>query len=152
MPTTFEMADAIRQSLRKGGKVLICGNGGSMSQADHFTAELVKDGHNCVSLSNPSTITAIANDEDFELIFGLQVLALGNPGDVLICLTTSNQSKNIRYATKCGQQRGMTVYTITGSEEPPDKNSIVVAIAEGCNTQFIQEKTLELLHILWKEL
>ena len=152
MPTTFEMARTIRESVRHGGKVLICGNGGSAAQADHFAAELLADGWPCVALTHTPTITAIANDDEFANVFGVQVLALGNPGDVLICLTTSNESENIRYATKCGSMRGLTVYTITGGKDPPDRNSMIVPVAAGCTTQFIQEETIKLLHELWKAL
>jgi phosphoheptose isomerase len=150
IPTAAELGKRIRESIQNGGKVLICGNGGSASQADHFQGELLADGLPCIALTNIAPVTAIANDDSFDLVFGIQILALGNPGDILICLTTSNESANILYATKCGQQRGMDVYTLTGSNEPKDCNSQVVALASGCTTQYIQERTIEYLHRVWE--
>ena len=144
------MAEVIRESLTNGGKVLICGNGGSLSQANHFAGELLADGLNCVALTNAAAITAVANDNDFELVFGIQVLALGNPGDVLICLTTSNKSKNIHYATKCGAVKQMKVYTVTGNPNDIDPNTTLVVMGIGCSTQYIQEETLKYLHELWR--
>lgn len=147
-----EVAKVIRESVKNGGKVLICGNGGSLTQADHFAGELMGDGIPCYSLSNSAVITALANDDNFDNVFGVQVLALGKQKDVLICLTTSNQSENIRYATKCGAARGMYVYTVTAGLDPKDPFTCAVPVAPGCTTQYVQEKTLEFLHRLWKEI
>jgi len=98
-------ADLIEQCLRSGNKLLVCGNGGSASDAAHFATELVvrfaKDrrAYPAICLaSDGGLLTAAGNDYGFDEIFARQVAAFGVPGDLLICLTTSGKSKNVRRA------------------------------------------------------
>lgn len=133
------------------GKILICGNGGSAAQADHFAAEMIGDGLPCVSLTNPAVITALANDYVYEEVFSKQVEALGEKGDLLICLTTSGLSRNISMAAFAAHRVGMKVFTITGQDAPEWNYSEYVRLPYK-DTQVIQEKTLLVLHKLWKEL
>jgi len=94
--------DLIEQCLRDGNKLLVCGNGGSATDASHFATELVvrfaKDRRALPAIclaSDSGILTAAANDYGFDEIFARQVAAFGVPGDVLICLTTSGKSKNL---------------------------------------------------------
>ena len=95
-------ADVIEQCLRAGNKLLVCGNGGSATDASHFATELVvrfaknRPAFPAICLTSDSGIlTAAGNDYGFDEIFARQVAAFGVPGDVLICLTTSGKSKNV---------------------------------------------------------
>ena len=109
------MIEAIVKSLKDGGKILICGNGGLAAESEHFAAELVgKFGQNvflpCISLtSNTSLITALANDIGFENVFAHQVAVLGKRGDIFIGMTTSH-SKNILLAYEDAQEKEMTAF------------------------------------------
>jgi D-sedoheptulose 7-phosphate isomerase len=104
-----------------GGKILACGNGGSAADAQHFAAELVgrfereRPELPAIALTTDSSIlTAIANDYDFNQIFSKQVRALGQPGDVLLAISTSGNSKNILQAIEAAHARDMIIIALTG--------------------------------------
>ncbi len=106
-----------------GGKVLACGNGGSAADAQHFSAEFVgrfereRPELGAIALTTDSSIlTAIANDYDFDRVFSKQVEALGNPGDVLLAISTSGNSKNVMEAVKAAQAKGLVVIALTGRD------------------------------------
>lgn len=110
------IADIIIECFNNGNKLLICGNGGSASQAMHFAAEFVsKFEHERVALpaialtANASTITSIANDFGYKYVFSRQIEALGTGGDVLIVLSTSGKSKNCLEAIKTAPLFGIGV-------------------------------------------
>ena len=104
-----------------GGKVLACGNGGSASDAQHFAAEFVgrfereRPGLAAIALTTDTSIlTAIGNDYGFESVYSKQVQALGQPGDVLLAITTSGNSVNVLAAVDAAHAREMTVVALTG--------------------------------------
>ncbi len=112
---------AILACVTSGGKVLVCGNGGSAADAQHFAAEFVgrfereRPELGAIALTTDSSIlTAIGNDYDFDQIFSKQVRALGQSGDVLLAISTSGNSKNILKAIESAHQREMTVVALTG--------------------------------------
>lgn len=118
------IADAVQAVLgciTAGGKVLACGNGGSASDAQHFAAEFVgrfereRPGLAAIALNtDTSIITALGNDYDFSAIYAKQVQALGNPGDVLLAITTSGNSANVVAAVDAAHDKDMTVIALTG--------------------------------------
>lgn len=118
------IADAVHAILgciTAGGKVLACGNGGSASDAQHFAAEFVgrfereRPGLAAIALNTDTSImTAIGNDYDFNSIYSKQVQALGNPGDVLLAITTSGNSGNVLAAVDAAHAKDMTVISLTG--------------------------------------
>jgi D-sedoheptulose 7-phosphate isomerase len=120
------IADAVRMLLgciTAGGKVLVCGNGGSAGDAQHFAAEFVgrfereRPGLAAISLTTDTSIlTAIANDYDFNSIFAKQIQALGVPGDVLLAMSTSGNSGNVLAAVAAAQARDMSVIALTGRD------------------------------------
>jgi D-sedoheptulose 7-phosphate isomerase len=112
---------AVVGSITAGGKVLACGNGGSASDAQHFAAEFIgrfereRPGLAAIALTTDSSIlTAIGNDYDFNAIFSKQVQALGQPGDVLLAITTSGNSANVLAAVEAAHAKEMTVIALTG--------------------------------------
>jgi D-sedoheptulose 7-phosphate isomerase len=115
---TMLMADA----LRAGGKILACGNGGSAADAQHFAAELVNRFEReraplaAVALTtDSSTLTSIANDYRYDLVFEKQVRALGRAGDVLLAISTSGNSASILEAVRAAHGIGMRVVALTGN-------------------------------------
>ena len=118
-----DAVSAIVGCITAGGKVLACGNGGSASDAQHFAAQFVgrfereRPGLAAISLSTDTSIlTAIGNDYDFNAIFAKQVQALGNPGDVLLALSTSGNSANVLAAVEAARAKELTVIALTGRQ------------------------------------
>ncbi len=112
---------ALFACVTSGGKVLACGNGGSAADAQHFAAELVgrfereRPEIGAIALTTDSSIlTAVANDYQFNEVFARQVRALGQPGDVLLAMTTSGSSANVLAAIEAAHQREMIVLALTG--------------------------------------
>lgn len=117
------MADACIEALGKGGKLLLCGNGGSAADAQHLAAEMLvrlrpdvnRDGVPAIALAlDSSSLTACGNDYSFEIYFERMTRALGRPGDVLIGLTTSGRSPNVIKAMQAARQIGMTTVGLLG--------------------------------------
>lgn len=124
LPESIQAAGEVMvQSLLNGGKILSCGNGGSAGDAQHFSAEMLnrfeteRPSLPAIALStDTSTLTAIANDYSYEEIFAKQIKALGQPGDVLLAISTSGHSKNIVQAILAAQQRELVVIALTGRD------------------------------------
>ena len=109
------------QSLADGGKILVCGNGGSAADAQHMTGELLgrflmeRPSLPAVALTvDSSTLTAVGNDYGFDDVFSRQVQGLGRPGDVLVAISTSGNSANVVKAIEAAHACGMVVVGFTG--------------------------------------
>ncbi len=118
-----ETSEAMVACLMNDGKILVCGNGGSAADAQHFSAELVnrfemeRPGLACIALTTDSSIlTSIANDYNYNLIFSKQVRALGMLGDVLLAISTSGNSANVVEAIQAAHDRDMLVVALTGRD------------------------------------
>ena len=118
-----DAANCISRSLLNEGKILSCGNGGSAGDAQHFSAELLnrfeieRPGLPAVALTtDSSTLTAIANDYQYDQIFSKQILALGTSKDVLLAISTSGNSSNIVKAVQAAHERNMLVLSLTGNK------------------------------------
>ena len=116
-------ANCISRSLLNEGKILSCGNGGSAGDAQHFSAELLnrfeieRPGLPAVALTtDSSTLTAIANDYQYDQIFSKQIHALGTNRDVLLAISTSGNSPNIVQAVQAAHEREMIVLCLTGNK------------------------------------
>ena len=121
LPPIVRAADMICQSLKRGGKVLSCGNGGSAGDAQHFSSEMLnrfdleRPGLAAVALTtDSSTLTSIANDYDYSRVFSRQVEALGNDNDVLLAISTSGNSENVVAAVKAAQSQALGVIILSG--------------------------------------
>ena len=118
-----QAGDKIVQCMLNNGKILSCGNGGSAADAQHFSAELVnrfekeRPGLPAFALTtDSSTLTAIANDYDYNQIFSKQITALGQPGDVLLAISTSGNSANVLEAINASHEREMIIIALTGKD------------------------------------
>ncbi len=148
--------DLIEQCLRAGNKLLVCGNGGSATDASHFATELVvrfaKDRRAlpAISLASDSGIlTATGNDYGFDEIFARQVAAFGLPGDVLICLTTSGKSKNLIRALEEAKARKLKTIAFLGRDGGSTLGiADVDLLVKSDSTARVQEAHQLLLHVL----
>jgi phosphoheptose isomerase len=153
----LQASSLLTHCFKNDRKVLVCGNGGSASESQHFVAELVgrfelcsRRGLPALSLASDSSIlTAWANDFGYDDVFARQVDAYGQPGDILFCFSTSGQSANIINALKVAQQKQMVCIALTGKGGGEvtlyaDVNIIIPSD----NTQRIQELHLHVLHTL----
>lgn len=109
-------------SFQSGGKVISCGNGGSMCDAMHFAEELTGRYRNdrpaigAISISDPSHISCVANDYGYEYIFSRYIEGVGRKGDVLLAISTSGNSENVIKAIEAAKEKGMKVIGLTGKD------------------------------------
>ena len=115
-------AQAMAKAIAAGGKVISCGNGGSMCDAMHFAEELTgryRDDRKALpalSISDPSHLSCVGNDHGYEFVFSRFVEAMGRPGDVLLAISTSGHSHNVVRAAQAAKKAGMTVVGLTGKD------------------------------------
>lgn len=146
----------IVNAFEKGNKVLFCGNGGSASDAQHLAAEFSgrfytdRDALPAEALHcNTSYITAVANDYSYDVIYSRLIKGIGNPGDVLVGLSTSGNSKNIVKAFEEAKVKGMITISFTGSTGGKLKNlSDILINVPSDDTPRIQESHITLGHII----
>ncbi len=157
LPDNFsKAAKLLVDTLKNGKKILICGNGGSASDAEHMAGEIVgRFGYDrpslpCVSLCTPSaTFTAISNDYGYEKVFSRQVSGLGCAGDVLIGISTSGNSANIVEAFKEAQNKSISTIAMTGSKDSKLSEIANITLRAGSTkTPRIQEIHSILIHSL----
>ena len=146
MEETAKIASRIIRCFRRGNKLLICGNGGSATQASHFAAEFVNHYLHPISkalpamaLNDPAILTAIANDRGFEFVFSRQIEAYGKLGDILISLSTSGKSKNILNAIKQAKKQKITniEFPIKGRKTGEIQNYQLALMHEIC--EFVEQ-------------
>ena len=141
-------------TLKQGGKILLCGNGGSAADCQHIAAEFVvryekkRKAMAAIALTTDSSIlTAHANDFDFETVFSRQIEALGNDKDCLIAISTSGKSKNILRAVEAAKSKSMIVIGLTGCEGGElSKQATVSVIVPSVVTARIQEAHILIGH------
>lgn len=151
-------AEILAEALRRGNKILACGNGGSAADSEHFAAEFLvkyKDDRRplpAISLvGNVSALTAAGNDYGFEKIFSRQIEALGRPGDVLVAFTTSGRSKNILNAIEQAEKSGLKIIVLTGEGgKELGGGARVLIVVPSLETARIQE-VHEVIYHAWCE-
>ncbi|MFQ5828078.1 MAG: SIS domain-containing protein [Candidatus Methylomirabilia bacterium] len=150
-------ASLIADAFASGGKVLLCGNGGSAADCQHMAAELLsrltshfdRPGLPAIALTtDTSFLTAFANDIGYEGVFARQVQALGKPGDVLIGISTSGNSPNVIRAVRAAAARHMHTIVLTGSDGPLLETATVGISVPSAATPHIQESHVAIEHIL----
>ncbi len=158
-PTIAKAGEHMASCLKNGHKILSCGNGGSAADAQHFSAELLNRFEKerpplaAVALTtDSSTLTSIANDYHYDEVFSKQVIGLGQPGDILLAISTSGNAINVVRAIQAAHARKLRVIAITGKDGgevartlAPDDVEIRVPSS---TTSRIQETHLLIIHCL----
>ncbi len=158
-PAIVSAAKVIIESLKQQHKLLICGNGGSAEQSQHFSSELInrfeaeRRALPAIALTADSSIlTSIANDYAFENVFARQIEALGQQGDILFAISTSGNSANIIKAIEIAQQKNMHIISLTGRNGGKIRSQLLESDKEICvasnSTARIQEVHLLVIHCL----
>lgn len=129
-----EIADVLIKTYKRGNHIWICGNGGSSCEASHLSEELISSGFPAIALNDPNVITALANDFSYKDIFSKYIKAVGQPNDLLLCLTTSGESLNIIKAIRTAKNMGLKVIIFSTN------------IDLKLNTPRTQEKHLSMIH------
>jgi D-sedoheptulose 7-phosphate isomerase len=149
-------ADCLVEALQQGKKILSCGNGGSHCDAMHFAEELSgryrenRPALAAMAISDPSHITCVSNDFGYNYIYSRFIEGLGNPGDVLVGISTSGQSANIIEAVKAAQEKGMEVVLLTGKDGGAlaGMGAIEIRVDHFGFADRIQEIHIKVIHIL----
>jgi phosphoheptose isomerase len=157
LPSILAAADIIANSFRNGGKLLLCGNGGSAADCQHMAAEFtsrlsagfIRPALPAIALTTDSSfLTAYANDFEFEGIFARQVQALGKEGDVIIGISTSGNSRNVVLALDAAKSIGLATIGLTGADGGRLRAADVCICVPSDNTQHIQETHVAIEHII----
>lgn len=151
-----QAGDLMVSALLEGGKVLSCGNGGSLCDSMHFAEELTGRFRNnrqampAIALADPSHITCVGNDYGFDFIFSRYVEALGIEGDVLLAISTSGNSANIVNAVASARNKGMKIVALTGKDggKLKDKCDVCIVVPWMGYSDRIQEVHIKIIHIL----
>ena len=151
-----EISQEVVKTLKKGGKILFCGNGGSAADSQHLAAEFVgrfkkeRKAISALSLTtNTSILTAISNDYNFKNVFSRQVQALGKKGDLLIGISTSGNAENVILAVKAAKKIGIKTVGLSGKRGGKlAKISDISFVVPSNDTARIQEAHILIGHIL----
>ena len=151
-----EASKAIAESVKGGGKVISCGNGGSHCDAMHFAEELTgkyrepRKAIPAICISDPSHISCVSNDYGYEFVFSRYLEALGNKGDVLLGISTSGNSANIIRAAQTAKEKGMKVIILSGKDggKLAPLADIELRVPHFGYADRIQEIHIKIIHIL----
>lgn len=144
------------EALRNKGKIISCGNGGSLCDAMHFAEELTgrfrhdREALPAVAIADPAHITCVGNDYGFDYIFSKYLEAHGKAGDVLLAISTSGNSVNILKATDEARRKGMKIVGLTGKDggEMRNKCDVCIVVPWHEYSDRIQEIHIKIIHIL----
>ncbi|NOU58900.1 D-sedoheptulose 7-phosphate isomerase [Marinifilum caeruleilacunae] len=148
--------ELMADSIKNGGKIISCGNGGSMCDAMHFAEELTgrfrdnRPGMAAVAISDPSHITCVGNDYGFDYIFSRYVEGMGQKGDVFLGISTSGNSANVINAIKAAKEKGMTVVGLTGKSggEMAEMCDVEIRVPWKAYSDRVQEIHIKVIHCL----
>jgi D-sedoheptulose 7-phosphate isomerase len=156
IPLLLEVGTKLAETLRRGGRLLAFGNGGSAADAQHLVSELVghfqqeRAGFSALALAaDPSVVTSVGNDMGFDAVFRRQVEAHGRPGDVALGITTSGRSPNVVEALRSARDRELVTVGLTGNGGGHLVGLVhhLIVVPDG-NTQRIQEVHGMVVHVL----
>ncbi|MCK8492200.1 MULTISPECIES: D-sedoheptulose 7-phosphate isomerase [Spirosoma] len=150
-----QAARLMAESLKKGGKIISCGNGGSHCDAMHFAEELSGRYRNdrrslaAIAISDVSHISCVSNDYGYEFVFSRFIEGLGNEGDVLLGLSTSGNSANIIRAVEAARSKGMSVILLTGKDggKLAGKADVEIRVPHFGYADRIQEIHIKIIHL-----
>ncbi len=151
-----EAAGLIVASLKNGGKVLSCGNGGSACDAMHFAEEMTgrfrenREPLPAIAIADPSHITCTSNDFGFNYVFSRYLRALGQKGDVLLAISTSGNSENVLRAAELAKQRDIKIIALTGKNggSLAEFADVLINVPHNGYSDRIQEVHIKVIHIL----
>ncbi len=159
-PSTLESmtaaVDIMAECLSSGGKIMSCGNGGSLCDATHFAEELTGRFRNnrmplpAMSINDPAYFTCVGNDFSFEDIFTRWVEAFGRKGDVLLAITTSGTSKNVLRAVEAARAAGMKVIGLTARKGKAlaELSDVAIMAPDAPHSDRVQEIHIKVIHIV----
>ena len=150
-----KFAELCHSTLLNGGKLMACGNGGSMCDAMHFAEDWTgrfrgnRNALPAIAFSDPSQLTCIANDFGYDQVFARSVEAYGKAGDVLVCMSTSGGSPNAILAIKKAKEMGVTTVALLGKGggEMKELADLAIVVPEAVTSDRIQELHIKVLHI-----
>jgi D-sedoheptulose 7-phosphate isomerase len=151
-----EAGDAMIHAIRSSGKIISCGNGGSMADAMHFAEEVTgrfRDDRRAlpaIAISDPTHLSCVANDYGYEHVFARFVEAMGNDGDVLLAISTSGNSENVVRAAKVALEKGMKVIALTGKDggQLAELADIEIRAPKSQYADRVQEIHIKVIHSL----
>lgn len=155
--TLMQTALRIAECLKSGGKLLICGNGGSASDAQHFAGEMIgrflkeRKALAAIALNtDTSVMTAVGNDYGYDQVFQRQVDGLGKPEDLLVAISTSGNSPNVLQAVAAAKKIGMGTIALTGKDggKLGGQVDLHLNVAKGTTSPRIQETHIMIIHLL----
>ena len=149
-------AALMKDSIKNGGKIISCGNGGSMCDAMHFAEELTgkfreeRKSLPAISISDPSHITCVGNDYGFQFVFSKYLEGIGKSGDVLLAISTSGNSENIINAANYAKKNNIKIVSLTGKDggKLSDLSDIEIRVPHFGYSDRIQEIHIKVIHIL----
>lgn len=151
-----QAATLLADALKREGKILSCGNGGSHCDAMHFAEELTgryrehRPSYAAIAISDPSHISCVGNDYGFDSIFARYLEGVGRRGDVLFCLSTSGNSVNILKAIEVAKSKGISIVALTGKDggKMAGLADIEIRVPHFGFADRIQEVHIKIIHIL----
>lgn len=149
-------AELMIESIKNGGKIISCGNGGSMCDAMHFAEELSgrfredRKAIPAISISDPSHISCVANDYGYEKVFSRYIEALGNKGDILLAISTSGNSANVLNAIAAAKAKDMKIVGLTGRDggKMASLCDVEVRVSYSNYADRVQEIHIKIIHSL----
>jgi len=149
-------ASIMADCLKNGGKIISCGNGGSLCDATHFAEELTGRFRNdrrplpAMAINDPAYLTCVGNDYSFDVVFSRWIEAFGRSKDVLLAISTSGSSRNILKAAETAKSLGMKVIALTSQKGKSleDLADVTIAAPDAAHSDRIQEIHIKVIHIL----
>lgn len=156
VPSIEKAAEVMSGCLSSGGKIISCGNGGSLCDATHFAEELTGRFRNdrrpfpAMAINDPAYLTCVGNDYSFDVVFSRWIEAFGKPGDVLLAISTSGTSPNIIKAAEAAKSLGMMVVALTSKKGQTLSalSDVAVMAPDAPHSDRIQEIHIKVIHIL----
>ena len=156
LPMVERFAALAGETLRAGGKLMSCGNGGSMCDAMHFAEEWTgrfrgdRDALPAIAFSDPSQLSCIANDFGYDQVFARSVEAYGKAGDLLLAISTSGNSPNVLHAVQAAKAREIKTVGLLGKGggELKDQVDVAIVVPEATTSDRIQEVHIQVIHIV----
>ena len=156
IPSIANAAAIMADCLKNGGKIISCGNGGSLCDATHFAEELTGRFRNdrrplpAMAINDPAYLTCVGNDYSFDVVFSRWIEAFGRSNDVLLAISTSGSSRNILKAAETANSLGMKVIALTSQKGKSleDLANVTIAAPDASHSDRIQEIHIKVIHIL----